>query len=128
MKPGHTAFDINLECINAYLCSDSYALIPWSHHHIKTLELLYRRFLHLIVTHPTIPLTPSRCIDEYWHAHILHTRRYIDDCTNIAGRYIHHHPDDSRNPDPESLKVAFQNTCDLYEQTFGEPLVIFKDD
>ena len=123
-----TAFEINLEYINAYLCSDSYALTPWPQDHAKTLELLYRRFLHLIATHPTTPLAPSACIDEYWHAHILHTRQYINDCTNIAGSYIHHEPADSRNPDGESLKVAFQNTCDLYEQIFGEPLVVFKDD
>ena len=123
-----TAFEINLENINAYLCSDSYALTPWPQDHVKTLELLYRRFLHLITTHPTIPLAPPACIDEYWHAHILHTRQYINDCTNIAGGYIHHEPADSRNPDRESLKVAFQNTCDLYEQTFGEPLLIFRDD
>ena len=128
MIPDYTAFDINLERINAYLCSESYILTPWSQDHICTLELLYRRFLHLNVTHPTTPLAPSGCIDEYWHAHILHTSRYIDDCTNIAGRYIHHQPDDSRNPDPESLKVFFQNTCDLYEKTFGEPLLVFKDD
>ncbi|GDY47334.1 glycine-rich domain-containing protein [Streptomyces antimycoticus] len=44
------------------------------------------------------PLTPSRVVDEGWHALILHTRIYQRLC-NKVGRFVHHVPE---QPDPEN--------------------------
>ncbi len=121
-------FTLDLQSINAHLCSESYRLPRWKEGDIQTLELLYRRFLYLIIQHPNKGLAPSQCIDEYWHAHIVHTKKYMEDCDAIVGHYIHHQPADKLNPDTKKLKQAFQTTCDLYEKTFGEPLLVFCDD
>ncbi|MBL1099478.1 glycine-rich domain-containing protein [Streptomyces coffeae] len=43
------------------------------------------------------PLTPSRVVDEGWHALILHTQLYRELCRRL-GRFVHHVPE---APDPE---------------------------
>ncbi|MFD7499480.1 glycine-rich domain-containing protein [Streptomyces sp. NPDC059850] len=45
------------------------------------------------------PLTPSRVVDEGWHALILHTRTYRQLCERV-GTFVHHVP---QAPDPERL-------------------------
>lgn len=43
----------------------------------------------------TRPLAPSELVDIGWHTFILYTREYAAFCTRIAGRFIHHEPDDA---------------------------------
>jgi len=42
----------------------------------------------------TRPLGPSPAVDIGWHTLILHTAEYARLCDRIAGRFIHHQPDD----------------------------------
>ncbi|MFI5845826.1 glycine-rich domain-containing protein [Catenuloplanes sp. NPDC051500] len=42
----------------------------------------------------TTPIGPSDLVDIGWHTLILHTEIYTDLCHRIAGRFIHHIPDD----------------------------------
>lgn len=53
---------------------------------------------------PTVPLRPSRVVDEGWHALILHTALYADLCTRL-GRFVHHYPEapDATRHDPGAL-------------------------
>lgn len=46
----------------------------------------------------TIPLGPSDIVDIGWHTFLLYTGEYADFCTKVAGRYIHHAPDDLPGP------------------------------
>ncbi|WP_203757078.1 glycine-rich domain-containing protein, partial [Catellatospora bangladeshensis] len=46
------------------------------------------------------PLGPSTVVDRFWHAFIIRTRDYTDFCEKVAGRYIHHIPQDEREHDP----------------------------
>ncbi|GAA0641716.1 hypothetical protein GCM10009548_02490 [Streptomyces malaysiensis subsp. malaysiensis] len=55
------------------------------------------KYIAAVATAPE-PLTPSRVVDEGWHALILHTRIYHRLCSKI-GRFIHHVP---QRPDPEN--------------------------
>lgn len=84
-------------------------------------ELEYRRFLTLKCLYPAVALVPSKQIDEIWHAHILDTRAYREDCHQVFGRFIDHYPyfgiygeDDYQN-----LKNSFAHTVALYEKHFG---------
>lgn len=43
------------------------------------------------------PLTPSATVDIGWHAFILFTREYAEFCQRVAGRFLHHVPDDEQN-------------------------------
>ncbi|MEH0930892.1 glycine-rich domain-containing protein [Micromonospora sp. CPCC 205558] len=42
----------------------------------------------------TTPIGPSALVDIGWHTFILHTRDYAEFCDRIAGRFIHHEPED----------------------------------
>ncbi len=84
-------------------------------------EKEYRRFLTLKQLYPGVSLVPSKQVDQIWHAHILDTRAYRDDCNAVFGRFIDHYPyfgiygdDDSR-----ALNTAFNETVALYESHFG---------
>src|SRR5436309_1113303 len=58
----------------------------------------YLRFLTLVRRCPRSPIVPSRIIDRFWHAHILNTRKYDEDCKRALGEFLHHDPD--HVPDP----------------------------
>lgn len=55
----------------------------------------------------TEALAPSETVDIGWHTFILYTREYAKFCDNIAGRFIHHVPDDE-NEKTSNMKAQDQ--------------------
>jgi hypothetical protein len=51
-------------------------------------------FLTACAANPGAGLSPSQTVDVGWHTFILHTREYAHFCQQIAGRFIHHTPND----------------------------------
>ncbi|MGH4005353.1 MAG: hypothetical protein ACRDSO_14740, partial [Pseudonocardiaceae bacterium] len=45
--------------------------------------------------HAGEPLAPSALVDIGWHTFILYTREYASFCNRVAGRFVHHVPDDA---------------------------------
>ncbi len=84
-------------------------------------EREYRRFLALKVIHADSALVPSKQVDAIWHAHILDTRAYREDCQAMFGRFMDHYPYFGVNgeDDYKMLQEAFAETIDLYEAQFG---------
>ena len=84
-------------------------------------EKEYRRFLSLKVIYPGISLVPSKLVDKIWHAHILDTRAYREDCQQVFGRFIDHFPYFGiyGKEDYKNLQNTFAKTRSLYEQHFG---------
>ena len=84
-------------------------------------ELEYRRFLTLKRFYPSVALVPSKTVDAIWHAHILDTRAYREDCQQVFGRFIDHYPYFGiyGQDDYQELKNAFAQTVALYEKHFG---------
>ena len=84
-------------------------------------ELEYRRFLHLKQLYPGISLVPSKQVDQIWHAHILDTKAYREDCQSLFGRFIDHYPYFGiyGKEDYANLVSAFDQTIELYEKHFG---------
>lgn len=64
----------------------------WGLKRLKAAENAYRGFLFVCWKYPKLKAVPSLDIDEFWHAHILYTRKYFRDCNKIYGRYAHHNP------------------------------------
>lgn len=89
------------------------------------LTLKYRRFLKLCAMYPERGIVPSKELDPVWHAHILDTAKYYEDCMKVFGFVLHHFPYlGSRGPeDVLLLKQKFAETCALYKQHFGEELL-----
>jgi hypothetical protein len=59
---------------------------------------------------PGVYISPSRTVDEGWHALILHTAVYAGLCERL-GRFVHHYPE---RPDPTRHKDGVMSqTLDL---------------
>ncbi|GAA1619953.1 glycine-rich domain-containing protein [Actinoplanes couchii] len=54
----------------------------------------------------TRPIGPSDTVDIGWHTFILYTTEYAEFCARIAGRFIHHVPDDDPVVSPVQVKLA----------------------
>jgi len=52
------------------------------------------RFLAVCATSKKGGFSPSKSIDNAWHAFILHTADYMAFCHESFGRFIHHNPTD----------------------------------
>ncbi|NUW30845.1 hypothetical protein HTZ77_05355 [Nonomuraea sp. SMC257] len=53
-------------------------------------------FLAACAFNPSLSLAPSRAVDIGWHTFLLYTREYAAFCEQVAGRFLHHVPDDER--------------------------------
>lgn len=59
----------------------------WS---MKRRESAHREYLHFLRAAETTQITED--VDAIWHAHILHTRRYRQDCKTYVGHFVDHDP------------------------------------
>ncbi len=92
----------------------------WSREYADRMELAYKRFLTLLVTHPEVTLAPCKDVDKFWHGHILDTLKYADDCDTVFGRFLHHFPYFGMRgaEDAANLAKAAETTRRLYRQEF----------
>ncbi|MFB9513839.1 glycine-rich domain-containing protein [Streptomyces purpureus] len=76
------------------------------------------KFVHAASLFPTVPIAPTREVDEGWHALILHTHLYATLCSRL-GRTVHHYPErpDPSRHDPEVVT----RTVALIEQAGYTP-------
>lgn len=51
-------------------------------------------FLGACAAYPSSSLSPSPTVDVGWHVFILYTLDYAEFCERVAGRFIHHVPED----------------------------------
>src|SRR5438874_7877286 len=80
---------IDLSAINKKLQYEEPAL--WTDEVIADTEAKYRRFLVLNLLHPSESLVVNKILDDYWHQHILDTRKYAADCQTVFGFFLHHY-------------------------------------
>jgi hypothetical protein len=97
----------------------------WTRQQTTCAIFRYKIFLSLIYLHPHTPLVPTQEIDRVWHCHILHTRKYRQDCQMLFGRFIDHEPDSELwgIAHQRSLDTAFAQTQALLVQYFGETVL-----
>lgn len=96
----------------------------WAKTELDRLEELYRNFLQLKFKYgKTHIIPPNAEIDDFWHNHILDTEKYIEDCNNIFGIYLHHYPyaslPGSHISKEELYQYFSQNTQQLHFKEFG---------
>ena len=96
----------------------------WSREVADRMAVAYQRFLTLLVTHPETTVAPSKEIDKVWHAHILDTMKYAEDCQRVFGYFLHHFPYFGLRgaEDAAQLVQAGDDMARLYEQEFGEAM------
>ncbi|MDP3793516.1 MAG: hypothetical protein Q8R07_02060 [Candidatus Uhrbacteria bacterium] len=93
----------------------------WTREKAERIAPIYKRFLFLTVTAGE-PIVPTLDIDDFWHAHILDTRKYMADCDKIFGFYLHHFPYFGLRGDIDAanLRHAAERTRTLYLEHYGE--------
>lgn len=94
----------------------------WTEPFAREVERAYRRFLYLNATQQDFPIVPSKLVDEFWHYHILDTRKYEADCNVIFGKMLHHFPYFGLRgeSDRDALNDAFHKTLKLIQEKFGD--------
>ncbi|WP_406684312.1 hypothetical protein N1F78_00875 [Seonamhaeicola sp. MEBiC1930] len=92
----------------------------WSKEQANDIETKYRGFLKLNQIHEGTEFAPDPEIDELWHAHILDTQKYIADCGQLFGYFLHHEPSYKAPNEPNvSLEDASKRTQTLFKENFG---------
>lgn len=93
----------------------------WTPEYCDEVEGLYRKFLALNVRYPDQKICPSGPIDDFWHAHILDTRAYAEDCDCLFGAYLHHFPYFGMRDEKDraDLEAAFEESLNLFVLHFG---------
>ena len=93
----------------------------WTRAEADRHELEYKRFLALVAKFPEEAIVPDKDVDKFWHAHILDTMKYAEDCHNVFGYFLHHFPYFGMRDeeDAANLAKASGRTQELYRQEFG---------
>jgi len=89
----------------------------WASDRVSSAIKWYRRFLRLCQLYPSESLVPPPDADEVWHTHILFTHKYMSDCEQIFGHYLHHCP--STLEEVVDMK-GLQRTHSLFVAHFSE--------
>lgn len=100
----------------------------WSEKSALAATQLYRNFLYLKKKYGDEHiLPPSYEIDEVWHAHILHTRQYVDFCSTLFGGFLHHRPHLAEEASSQmELEKLFETTQQLHCEEFGDYIYAIK--
>ena len=118
----HGIQDLNLDMIRQKLLDPDEGN-DWTGEHCDRAIEEYRRFLALTRAYPSLTLVPSHAVDKVWHAHILDTQRYGEDCQRIFGHFLHHFPylGMRGTADKVAHLSAMEKILELYRKHFGEP-------
>lgn len=82
--------------------------------------LFYQQFLALQLAYPEETIVPTELVDKFWHAHILDTSKYAEDCEALFGKFLHHFPYAGwqGGKAEEEHQAAFTRTKELFETHF----------
>jgi hypothetical protein len=95
----------------------------WSREYADSIATAYKTYLTMLVKYPedAEDILLSKDVDEFWHTHILQTRKYREDCQKTFGNFLDHEPHVGRvtAEDHEKRTAQAQRTQSLYEREFG---------
>lgn len=74
-------------------------------------------------------MTPSEPLDDIWHAHILDTKKYAEDCDKIFGKFLHHFPYLGMRgaEDKLLLEENYDTTKSLFRKELGIEIDVAKN-
>jgi len=95
----------------------------WTQEYADSVEAAYKTYLTMLVKYPddSEAIMLSKDVDEFWHTHILQTAKYMQDCEQVFGFYLHHNPHvGERTAADLAQREAFAaRTQELYLREFG---------
>jgi hypothetical protein len=102
----------------------------WTRDYADSIEAAYKTYLTMLIKYQddAEDILLSEDVDEFWHGHILHTRKYADDCQKIFGAFLHHNPQMGGRAaaDPDRRALLGEKTRRLYEKEFGGEQAAYK--
>lgn len=110
---------IDLESVaEKFLSRKSFWWRFWNFKKVILIEAEYKKFLYLIATHKGELIIPwTQDLDDFWHEHILDTRKYQEDCMKIFGEIVHHNPHVPKGT--KTHKEASKTTASYYKSNFS---------
>lgn len=123
IKPSIDAAKAYIYSMNLSMIIEKMVFQGWLERDAITISKLYKNFLWLQRKYgQKHDIVPTEEIDEFWHNHILDTRKYKEDCQKIFGFYLDHYPyfGIDEKSDMGDLYAAFDNTLALYKEEFGD--------
>ena len=94
----------------------------WSKEDVSLMSDYYKKWLVIHACYPELKTAPSMKLDEYWHMHILDTKKYMEDCQIVFGEYLHHYPYFGLEGDKADLDSGFELTKKLFQHHFNHGL------
>jgi hypothetical protein len=95
----------------------------WTQEYADSVEAAYKTYLTMLVKYPddSEAIMLSTDVDEFWHTHILQTAKYMQDCEQVFGFYLHHNPHvgERTAADLEQREAFAARTQELYLREFG---------
>jgi hypothetical protein len=95
----------------------------WTQEYADSVEAAYKTYLTMLAKYPddSAAIMLSTDVDEFWHTHILQTAKYMQDCEQVFGFYLHHNPHvGERTAADLAQREAFAaRTQELYLREFG---------
>ncbi|MCX7124710.1 MAG: hypothetical protein NTU49_02960 [Gammaproteobacteria bacterium] len=127
-----------IEEAKAYIDSIDFSMIidkivstkHWKKSDVSKICDFYKNFLFLKKKYfqDYEQLPPSEEVDEFWHNHILDTKKYKHDCDKIFGFYLDHYPyfgiDGKTNR--QDLDNAFNEIQKLHYKEFGDYIYVVR--
>lgn len=113
---------LDLSAIGAYLMNPKNGY-SWTRQQTLRAINRYKTFLFITHLYPQLMLVPTQEIDSVWHCHILHTRKYRQDCIMLFNNFIDHEPETERadqinSPNLEAAFAQTQALLALFERYF----------
>ena len=97
----------------------------WTREHADRIEAAYRTYWMMLAKYPddAQDIVLSKDVDHFWHAHILQTAKYAEDCQKVFGNFLHHNPHvgPRTSADVEKKSALMHKTRRLYQREFGNP-------
>jgi hypothetical protein len=113
---------LDLESVKVRIMDDELGE-GWTREYADSIEAAYRTYLTMLAKYPddAEDIMLSKDVDEFWHTHILQTRKYTEDCQRVFGSFLHHEPHVGAvtAADLETRANKAEKTRQLYEREFG---------
>lgn len=94
----------------------------WSIEKADEIAAMYSQFLFLnYLYYGDRSIVPTKDVDKMWHAHILDTSKYREDCDFLFGFFLEHFPYMGLRgrEDKASLERSFESTVEMYQDYFS---------
>lgn len=109
---------LDLEPVRAYIAEKK----GWPQDYAQNVERDYRDFLKLYAQNPAGEYVSTRHVDDFWHAHILHVSKYINDCMTVFGFILDHLPVVEEGQDLTPYHERHARTQSLFAENFGRKM------